>query len=37
MRKWNARLRETEELQDWIREKLDDIERTLDSEIDSLS
>jgi len=36
MRKWNARLRETEELQTWIREKLDDIERALDSEIDSL-
>jgi hypothetical protein len=36
MRKWNARLRETEELQVWIREKLDDIEKALDSEIDSL-
>jgi len=36
MRKWNARLREIEELQTWIREKLDDIEKALDSEIDSL-
>ncbi len=36
MRKWNARLRETEELQIWIREKLDDIERALDSEINSI-
>ena len=37
MRKWNAKLRETEELQMWIRGKLDDIERALDSEIESLS
>jgi hypothetical protein len=37
MRKWNARLRETEELQVWIRNKLDDIEKALDSEINSLS
>jgi len=36
MRKWNARLRETEELQVWIRDKLDDIERALDSEINNL-
>ena len=36
MRKWNARLRETEELQLWIRNKLDDIEKALDSEINGL-
>ncbi len=35
MRKWNTRLRKTEELQTWIRDKLDDIEKALDSEIDS--
>jgi hypothetical protein len=36
MRKWNARVRKTEELQRWIRDKLDDIEKALDSEIDGL-
>jgi len=36
MRKWNARVRKTEELQMWIRDKLDDIEKALDSEIDGL-
>jgi len=36
MRKWNARVRKTEELQRWIRDKLDDMEKALDSEIDGL-
>jgi len=36
MRKWNARTRKTEELQRWIRDKLDDIEKALDAEIDDL-
>jgi len=36
MRKWNARVRKTEELQRWIRDKLDDIEKALDSEIENL-
>ncbi len=36
MRKWNARVRKTEELQRWIRDKLDDIEKALDSEIEDL-
>ena len=36
MRKWNARVRKTEELQTWIRDKLDDMEKALDSEIDGL-
>jgi hypothetical protein len=36
MRKWNARIRKTEELQSWIRDKLDDIEKALDSEIENL-
>jgi len=36
MRKWNARVRKTEELQRWIRDKLDDIEKALDTEIDGL-
>ena len=37
MRKWNARVRKTEELQRWIRDKLDDMEKALDSEIDGLT
>jgi len=36
MRKWNAKVRKTEELQMWIRDKLDDIEKALDSEIEDL-
>ncbi len=36
MRKWNARVRKTEELQSWIRDKLDDMEKALDSEIEDL-
>ena len=36
MRKWNSRVRKTEELQRWIRDKLDDMEKALDSEIDGL-
>jgi len=36
MRKWNARVQKTEELQRWIRDKLDDIEKALDSEIENL-
>ena len=36
MRKWNARVRKTEELQRWIRDKLDDMEKALESEIEDL-
>ncbi|MBN2334510.1 hypothetical protein JXL21_03050 [Candidatus Bathyarchaeota archaeon] len=36
MRRWNARLKKTQELQQWIREKLEDMEKNLNSEIDSL-
>lgn len=34
--KWNARVRKIEELQGWIKTKLEDIEKVIDDEIDAL-
>ncbi len=34
--KWNARVQKIRELQQWIKGKLDDIEKIIDEEIDSL-
>jgi hypothetical protein len=36
VRRWNARVRKIEELKQWIKEKLEDIEKVIDNEIDSL-
>ena len=36
VRKWNARVRKIEELQGWIKTKLEDIEKVIDDEIDAL-
>ncbi len=33
---WNARVRKIESLQEWIRTKLEDIEKVIDDEIDAL-
>jgi hypothetical protein len=35
-RRWNTRVRKIETLQKWIRDKLEDIEKVLDEEIESL-
>lgn len=35
-RKWNARVRKINQLQQWIKDKLEDIEQTLDNEITAL-
>ena len=36
VRRWNARVRKIEELQNWIKNKLEDIEKIIDDEIESL-
>ncbi|RLI02000.1 hypothetical protein DRO31_05155 [Candidatus Bathyarchaeota archaeon] len=36
VRKWNARVRKIEELQVWIKTKLEDIEKVIDDEIEAL-
>jgi hypothetical protein len=36
VRRWNARVRKIKELQNWIKDKLEDIEKVLDEEIESL-
>ena len=36
VRRWNAKVRKIEELQVWIKDKLDDIEKALDVEVESL-
>lgn len=36
VRRWNARVRKIEELQIWIKNKLEDIEKVIDDEIDAL-
>ncbi len=36
VRRWNAKVRKIEELQVWIKDKLDDIEKALDAEVESL-
>jgi hypothetical protein len=36
VRKWNARVRKIEELQGWIKTKLEDIEKVIDDEIEAL-
>jgi hypothetical protein len=35
-RRWNARIRKIESLQTWIRDKLENIEKVIDDEIESL-
>ena len=35
-RKWNARIKKIENLQNWIKDKLEDIEKAIDDEIDAL-
>ncbi len=35
VRKWNARVRKIEELKNWIKEKLVDIEDVIDNEINT--
>ena len=37
VRRWNARVRKIESLQNWIKEKLENIEKTIDEEIDALN
>jgi len=36
VRRWNAKIRKIEELKIWIKDKLDDIEKALDAEVESL-
>jgi hypothetical protein len=36
VRRWNAKIRKIEELKVWIKDKLDDIEKALDAEVESL-
>ena len=36
VRKWNTRVKKIESLQSWIKEKLEDIEKVIDDEIDAL-
>jgi hypothetical protein len=35
-RRWNSRIRKIESLQAWIKDKLEDIEKVIDDEIESL-
>ena len=36
VRKWNARVKKIENLQSWIKDKLEDIEKAIDDEIEAL-
>ena len=36
VRKWNARVKKIESLQEWIKNKLEDIEKVIDDEIEAL-
>jgi hypothetical protein len=36
VRRWNAKVRKIEELRVWIRDKLDDIEKVIDAEVEKL-
>ncbi len=36
VRRWNAKVRKIEDLRVWIREKLDDIEKVIDAEVEKL-
>ena len=36
VRKWNARVKKIENLQSWIKDKLEDIEKAIDEEIEAL-
>jgi hypothetical protein len=36
IRRWNARIRKIKELQNWIKDKLEDIEKIIDEEIEAL-
>ena len=36
VRRWNRKIRKINELKEWIKEKLDDIEKVIDSEVEKL-